>query len=222
HNNDQKLLLEILVPAERHQVEATAGDQKRYEAEYLPKLITAAMEEIYSAGIRPEVWKVEGVPTVEGSKAIGEVAMATGADCLVLGRAADAVTVGQWLSARDRSHGAQGSGPGRAPGRGHAQGTRRASRPPRRAGGALPQRGAGDIRQRRRPPRRARRDHRGGGCRRLRRVRRGSAEVGRRGHGPREGGDGPPHRRRLRRLQRRREPPFRLQPGDLGGLLALT
>ena len=113
HNNDQKLLLEILVPAERHQVEATAGDQKRYEAEYLPRLITAAMEEIYSAGIRPEVWKVEGVPTAEGSKAIGGVAKATGADCLVLGRAADAATVGQWLSLAGSTDGYRGFAVGR-------------------------------------------------------------------------------------------------------------
>jgi myo-inositol catabolism protein IolC len=113
HNNDQKLLLEILVPAEPHQVEATGGDQTRYEAEYLPKLITAAMEEIYSAGIRPEVWKVEGVPTVEGSRAIGEVATATGAECLVLGRAADAATVSQWLSLAGSTDGYRGFAVGR-------------------------------------------------------------------------------------------------------------
>lgn len=113
HSNDQQMLLEILIPAEPHQVEATAGNTTRYQAEYLPNLITAAMDEIYSAGIRPEVWKIEGVPTVEGSKAIGDVATATGAECLVLGRGADAATVGQWLNLAGSTDGYRGFAVGR-------------------------------------------------------------------------------------------------------------
>lgn len=111
--NDQKMLLEFLIPAEPHQVEATAGDVGRYQAEFLPRLITAAMEEVYAAGIRPDVWKIEGVPTVEGTKAIGDFAKGTGADCLVLGRGADAATVGQWLSLAGATDGYRGFAVGR-------------------------------------------------------------------------------------------------------------
>lgn len=113
HANGQQLLLEILIPAEPHQVEATGGDVTRYQTEWLPKLITAAMDEIYSAGIRPQVWKIEGVPTVEGSKAIGDLATDTGAECLVLGRGADAATVGQWLSMAGATPGYRGFAVGR-------------------------------------------------------------------------------------------------------------
>jgi myo-inositol catabolism protein IolC len=71
------------------------------------------MEEIYSAGVQPSAWKVQGVPTAKGSKAIGDVASITSAGCLVLGQGADAVTVSHWLRLAGSTDGYKGFAIGR-------------------------------------------------------------------------------------------------------------
>lgn len=111
--NGQKLLLEFLIRPEKHQLTSVAGDLDRYRNEILPGLIASAIEETYAAGIRPDLWKIEGVPTEEGTRAIGRAARATGADCLVLGSGADAATVGRWLARAAGTEGYRGFAVGR-------------------------------------------------------------------------------------------------------------
>lgn len=111
--NDQKLLLEFLIRPEQHQLASVGGDLDRYRNEILPRLIVSAIEDAYAAGIRPDLWKIEGVPTTEGTEAIGRAALATGADCLVLGSGADAETVGSWLSRASATEGYRGFAVGR-------------------------------------------------------------------------------------------------------------
>jgi myo-inositol catabolism protein IolC len=111
--NNQKLLLEFLIRPEEHQLRAVGGDADRYRTEVLPGLIVAAIHEAFAAGIRPDLWKIEGVPTAEGTKAIGDAALATGADALVLGSGADVETVGAWLGQAARTDGYGGFAVGR-------------------------------------------------------------------------------------------------------------
>jgi myo-inositol catabolism protein IolC len=113
--NDQKLLLEFLIPAEPAQEEATGGDRTRYETEYLPRLITEAMKDLVAAGVEPDLWKVEGVPTAEGMKLIGDTALSIGkrTGVLVLGRGAGIETVGTWLSLAGATPGFSGFAVGR-------------------------------------------------------------------------------------------------------------
>lgn len=115
HGNGQKLLMELLVVPEAQQLKAVGGSLDRYESEVLPRLIAAAMQEVVDGGIVPDLWKIEGVPTREGSALVGQKALTIGghARCLVLGRAADTETVASWLTLAGTTPGYQGFAVGR-------------------------------------------------------------------------------------------------------------
>lgn len=53
-------LLEVLVPATELQLRK-ARSKKNYESQYRPSLMAKAVKELQSAGVNPEIWKLEGV-----------------------------------------------------------------------------------------------------------------------------------------------------------------
>lgn len=111
----QRLMLEVLVPAEPAQVAALDGDQGRYDRELRADLTSRAIAEIGAEGLRPALWKLEG-PETDGdaakiSAAVHEVDPAAG--CLVLGRGADAAAVRRWLTTAARTPGFTGFAVGR-------------------------------------------------------------------------------------------------------------
>jgi myo-inositol catabolism protein IolC len=73
------------------------------------------MQEVVDGGIVPDLWKIEGVPTREGSALVGQKTLTIGghARCLVLGRAADTETVASWLTLAGTTPGYQGFAVGR-------------------------------------------------------------------------------------------------------------
>jgi 5-dehydro-2-deoxygluconokinase len=95
----QELLLEVLVPAEEAQLAAVSGDRDAYDRELRPELTRRAMEELQHAGVRADVWKLEGVD--DGADAASLAAQARAVDagvrCVVLGRGADRQRVDHWL-----------------------------------------------------------------------------------------------------------------------------
>jgi myo-inositol catabolism protein IolC len=100
HEHDRKYLFELLVPAEPAQLEAVGGDAGRYDREVRPGLMRRAMEEIQSAGIEPDIWKIEGVDRREDCELLSAQARTGGRDgvaCVVLGRGADDAAVDHWL-----------------------------------------------------------------------------------------------------------------------------
>ena len=100
HERDRKYLFELLVPAEPAQLEAVGGDAGRYDREVRPGLMRRAMEEIQSAGIEPDIWKIEGVDRREDCELLSAQARTGGRDgvaCVVLGRGADDAAVDHWL-----------------------------------------------------------------------------------------------------------------------------
>ena len=100
HERDRKYLFELLVPAEPAQLEAVGGDASRYDREVRPGLMRRAMEEIQSAGIEPDIWKIEGVDRREDCELLSAQARTGGRDgvaCVVLGRGADDAAVDHWL-----------------------------------------------------------------------------------------------------------------------------
>lgn len=99
------MLLEFLIRPEQHQLEAAAGDNDRYRNEILLRLIVSAIEETYPAGVRPDLWKVAGVPTAAAIRQIGQAALTTGADCIVPGSGAGTSTVGRWLGSAAATEG---------------------------------------------------------------------------------------------------------------------
>src|SRR3984957_8532534 len=62
HQKSQsRFLFELLVPAEKAQLEKLRGDQKKYDLELRPKLMVQTIKELQDAGVEPDVWKVEGL-----------------------------------------------------------------------------------------------------------------------------------------------------------------
>jgi 5-dehydro-2-deoxygluconokinase len=100
HERDRKFLFELLVPAEPAQLEAVDGDTDRYDAELRPQLMRAAIEEMQTFGVEPDIWKVEGVETQGDAAMLVRQARSGGRDgvvCVLLGRGADDAKVDHWL-----------------------------------------------------------------------------------------------------------------------------
>ncbi len=102
HANGRKLLFELLVPAEPHQLESVGGDAARYDVEVRPGLMLSTIAELQRAGVEPDIWKIEGLDKREDCDAIARAARAGGREkvvCVVLGRGADDDAVDRWLRA---------------------------------------------------------------------------------------------------------------------------
>jgi 5-dehydro-2-deoxygluconokinase len=94
-------MFELLVPAERQQLEKVNGDKKRYDLELRPGLMIRAIEELQEAGVEPDVWKIEGLDRREDCEAIVKTARKGGRDkvgLIILGRGEDDAKVREWLT----------------------------------------------------------------------------------------------------------------------------
>jgi myo-inositol catabolism protein IolC len=95
-----KLMMELLVPAEKSQLDVVGGEVRRYDRELRPELMRIAMAELLQAGVEADVWKIEGLDSRSDCEALAALARAEGRDdvgCVVLGRGADDATVENWL-----------------------------------------------------------------------------------------------------------------------------
>jgi myo-inositol catabolism protein IolC len=102
HERDRKFLFELLVPAEKHQLEAVGGDEERYDSETRPQLMMQAIEELQGAGIEPDIWKIEGIDLRDSCRKIAELVRRGSREqvsCVVLGRGASDAKVDEWLRA---------------------------------------------------------------------------------------------------------------------------
>jgi myo-inositol catabolism protein IolC len=100
HANGRKFLFELLVPAEAHQLESMGGDSDRYDKEVRPGLMLTTITELQSAGVDPDIWKIEGLDRREDCERIAAQTRSDGRDevaCVVLGRGADDAAVDHWL-----------------------------------------------------------------------------------------------------------------------------
>ncbi len=98
--NRSRFMFELLVPAEKAQLDKLKGDQKAYDLELRPRLMVEAIRELQDAGVDPDLWKVEGLDRREDCQRIVAVARTGGRDqvgCIVLGRAEDDRKVRDWL-----------------------------------------------------------------------------------------------------------------------------
>jgi myo-inositol catabolism protein IolC len=92
---NQSFLFELLVPA--------VGDQKNdpnYDNGLRPKLTLQAIGEIQDAGIRPDLWKIEGLDARPDMEALVKTARAVNpnAGVIVLGRGESMEKVRNWIS----------------------------------------------------------------------------------------------------------------------------
>jgi 5-dehydro-2-deoxygluconokinase len=102
HDRGQsRLMFELLVPAEKPQLDRLRGDTKAYDAELRPGLMVQAIEELQDAQVEPDVWKIEGLERREDCEKIVVAARRGGrthVGCIVLGRGEDDHRVSEWLT----------------------------------------------------------------------------------------------------------------------------
>ncbi|HEX3600992.1 MAG TPA: DUF2090 domain-containing protein, partial [Lacipirellulaceae bacterium] len=102
HNRSRSLFMfELLVPAEKAQLDALKGDKQAYDLDLRPKLMVRAIEALQDAGVEPDVWKIEGLDRREDCERIVASAQRGGrgdVGCIILGRGENDAKVHEWLS----------------------------------------------------------------------------------------------------------------------------
>jgi myo-inositol catabolism protein IolC len=114
--NRSRFMFELLVPAEKTQLEQLKGDKTVYDREFRPRLMIRAIQELQEAGVEPDIWKVEGLDRREDCERIVATARAGGRDrvgCIILGRGEDDRKVRDWLATAASTRGFVGFAVGR-------------------------------------------------------------------------------------------------------------
>src|SRR5437879_319430 len=101
HDKSQsRFMFELLVPAEKPQLDRLHGDTKAYDREIRPRLMVQAIEQLQDAQVEPDVWKIEGLDRRADCQEIVAAARRGGrteVGCIVLGRGEDDEQVREWL-----------------------------------------------------------------------------------------------------------------------------
>src|SRR3954464_13087083 len=101
HANDRKFLFELLVPAEKEQLESVDGDEDRYDAELRPELMRRVIEHYQNEGVEVDIWKIEGVATQADAQMLSDQARKgegrENVKSVLLGRGASDDKVDHWL-----------------------------------------------------------------------------------------------------------------------------
>jgi 5-dehydro-2-deoxygluconokinase len=101
NKSQSRFMFELLVPAEKAQLDLVKGDKKAYDLSLRPRLMVQAIHELQDAGVEPDVWKVEGLDHRDDCEKIVAAARRGGRDtvgCIVLGRGEDNKKVREWLT----------------------------------------------------------------------------------------------------------------------------
>ena len=68
--NRSRFMIELLVPAEKAQLDKLKGDRRAYDLELRPRLMINAIRQLQDAGVDPDVWKVEGLDRREDCESV--------------------------------------------------------------------------------------------------------------------------------------------------------
>jgi 5-dehydro-2-deoxygluconokinase len=103
HSNRSRsrFMFELLVPAEKAQLDQVKGDKKAYDLQLRPRLMAEAIEQLQDAQVEPDVWKIEGLDRHEDCERIVAAVRRGGRDgigCIILGRGEDDRKVREWLA----------------------------------------------------------------------------------------------------------------------------
>jgi myo-inositol catabolism protein IolC len=102
HSESHRLFMfELLVPAEKGQLDRVKGDKKAYDLEIRPGLMIQAIEQLQNAGVEADVWKIEGLDRREDCERLVAAAQQSGREkvgCIILGRGEDDRKVHEWLT----------------------------------------------------------------------------------------------------------------------------
>jgi 5-dehydro-2-deoxygluconokinase len=101
HQHNHLFMFELLVPAEKAQLDRLGGDKKAYDRQVRPGLMVKAIEDLQDAGVEADVWKIEGLDSREDCARVVQAAHRGGRNkvgCIVLGRGEDDKKVREWLA----------------------------------------------------------------------------------------------------------------------------
>ncbi len=96
-----KFMFELLVPAEKSQLDRLKGDKKAYDVELRPRLMVQTIVELQDAQVEPDVWKIEGLDRREDCEQIVAIARRgrrENVGCIILGRGENDQKVREWLT----------------------------------------------------------------------------------------------------------------------------
>jgi myo-inositol catabolism protein IolC len=99
--SDSLFMFELLVPAEKRQLEQLRGDKKAYDLQLRPRLMVETIAELQDAGVEPDVWKIEGLDSRKDCEKVVAAARRGSRDkvgCIILGRGEDDQKVQEWLA----------------------------------------------------------------------------------------------------------------------------
>jgi len=102
HSQGQKFMFELLVPMTKDQSDRLEGDQHLFDHDLRPSLMIAAIKELQSLGVEPDVWKIEGLDRREDAAAVAAAAQRDGrgkVGCILLGRGSNEAGIIAWLKA---------------------------------------------------------------------------------------------------------------------------
>ncbi len=100
HRTNRLYMFELLVPAEKAQLEKVGKDKKAYDLKLRPGLMVQAIHELQERGVEADVWKIEGLDNREDCAKVVAAARRGGRDrvgCIILGRGEDDERVKSWL-----------------------------------------------------------------------------------------------------------------------------
>lgn len=98
--SQSRFMFELLVPAEKAQLDRLKGDKKAYDLELRPGLMVQTIQQLQEAGVEPDVWKIEGLDRRADCEKMVAVARRGGRSkvgCILLGRGEDDEKVHEWL-----------------------------------------------------------------------------------------------------------------------------
>ncbi|HEY5314864.1 MAG TPA: DUF2090 domain-containing protein [Pirellulales bacterium] len=96
----RRFMFELIVPPEPQQLAALDDDREKFDSAIRPGLMVAAIEQIQDVGIEPDVWKIEGLDTLQDCQRVSGAVRRDGRDgvgCVVLGRGENEARVRHWL-----------------------------------------------------------------------------------------------------------------------------
>jgi len=99
--NRSLFMFELLVPADKSQLDSVGGDKAAYDRDLRPPLMIQAIEQLQDAGVEPDIWKIEGLDRRRDCEKIVAAARRKGRDrvgCIILGRGENEQKVREWLT----------------------------------------------------------------------------------------------------------------------------
>ena len=94
-------MFELLVPAEKAQLDQVKGDKKAYDLEIRPRLMIETIQALQDAQVEPDIWKIEGLDRREDCEKIVAAARRNNrgkVGCIILGRGENEQKVREWLT----------------------------------------------------------------------------------------------------------------------------